>query len=56
MHQNGKLVFASGQTRTNAVIRDPISGVMGPNLIKIRSDVQVKEWRRHTRNDGDRGQ
>lgn len=54
MKQDGKLVYAHGQTRTSAIIRDPVSGVSGPNLIKISRHVEVLEWRRHTRRDNDR--
>ena len=50
-YQNGKLVYACGQTRTDAITRDSVSGVMSPNLIKINRYVEVMEWRRHTRNN-----
>ena len=36
--------------------RDPLSGVMSPNLIKITRQVEVMEWRRHTRREDDREQ
>lgn len=52
--QNGKLVYACGQTKTNNIIRDSVSGVMSPNLIKINRYVEVLEWRRHTRREDDR--
>lgn len=50
-YQNGKLVYACGQTRTDSITRDSVSGVMSPNLIKINRYVEVMEWRRHTRNN-----
>jgi len=49
INQNGKLVHACGQTRTSVVLRDPLSGVEAPDLIKIVAHVEVKEWRRHER-------
>lgn len=33
--KDGKLVYANGVTRTSAIIGDTLSGVNGPNLIKI---------------------
>jgi hypothetical protein len=43
------LVYANGVTRTNAVIGDRLSGVHGPNLIKITRKVEVLEWRKKTK-------
>lgn len=33
--KDGRLVYANGVTRTSAIIGDTLSGVNGPNLIKI---------------------
>lgn len=47
--KENKLVYANGVSRTSAVIGDNLSGVNGPNLIKITRVVEVLEWRRKTR-------
>lgn len=52
--KDGRLVYASGQTRTSAITADPLSGVAQPNLIKIRREVEVMEWREKTRKENDR--
>lgn len=36
------------------MIGDRLSGVNGPNLIKITRTVEVLEWRKKTRKEGDR--
>jgi hypothetical protein len=36
MSKDGQLVYANGQTVTTAVIGDHLSGINGPNLIKIK--------------------
>lgn len=52
--KENKLVYANGETRTSAVIGDNLSGVNGPNLIKITRIVEVLEWRKKSRKEGDR--
>jgi hypothetical protein len=51
--KENKLVYANGVSRTSAVIGDNLSGVNGPNLIKITRIVEVLEWRRKTRKEGE---
>ena len=51
MSKDGHLVYANGETRTNNIIGDRLSGISGSNLMKITRSVEVLEWRRHSRRE-----
>ena len=41
MSKDGRLVYATGESRTSAIIVDPLANVGGPNLIKVTRVVEV---------------